>query len=1830
MLASLMVACQPTTKAPSTIRLGTAEWQAKLDGTAGAELVVACADIKQVTPIPLRPDSVSFELSVPPCEQANLRLSARTSEGVLAYRGVVSTPLPAGQTTDVTFAMYRFGEATFVLPEQPCDLRISDDAGDSIAVTSATATFEARAGSYVARCFSGADSIAEAAFVIDAGVRKSVVVVTPSAAALVLGQPSLSIAEGNSVELSVALNRAPLGTVEVGVSSALQRLTFDPPTLLFSADNWFAPQAVRVVLSNNDLVDTLLATDLLVRVTNSSDPDFAQLGASVPVSFIDDDFVGVRVSGLLRTSERLGPDNTSALLVSLGSIPTANVVVTFASSNSEEVSVSPSTLEFAAGQPPTAQVLTLTGVDDSNNDGDSIASVSMQLTTTDPAYAVAQISPLLVANWDDEVASPEITNVTPNSPSVSQAFVIQGVSEPLGRVELYEGDCLSGSMVGSSTVDITGVFSLAVVAPANITTGFAVRAFSNHDYQSETCSSVLYTHDSIAPAVVASLATNPVSPSASTSISVTGTGGEPGALVRIFADPTCSGSDVGSGTVEGNGTFTVPVTVGLGSTTSFRARQRDLAGNVSNCSSVSIAYVQDSGVTMAVMSGVPSLGSMTSLQLQVQTEPSSQVQCYIGSGCLGSVTGAAVTADAGGVALCNVAIAPVIDGSYTFSASVVDLASNTTCSNDLTYRLDTTAPSSVAYDSVSANGESLTLTWFAATDPSSFTYEVAVCEGSSCNLLAATPVTNLPSSLFTYSFTGLAACSEHRIGVRARDELGNVSSYSDTSLLTGIAGPQNVRAVPRYGHVELTWDPVPNASDYSVTVSDTAEQQVGGTLVATEHGLVVPYEQSAAIPVEARYRVFARANGGTCSSPVPAPLIVPQANMPRSAPVYAEDPAVGGTKYGRKVALLGDVTGDGVGEVAIAAPGAGLGAGLVEVLDGRALFGGSKVVVRALTPQSGDTEFGGAMAVVPDQTGDGVAELLIGAPGADGAAYLVDVAAERTLWRMGGQPASNEHFGFAVSRAPDGTDVDTVADLAIGAPNSSTGRVVLVTSFDASTNVLNGESIGDQFGSDITSGSATPSDWLFVGAPGRNSQAGRVYAAAGPLFGTPQTIDGSAGDRLGESISYVGDMLGDGSPVLAIGVAATSTIYLKRASVLTTAVDDITLGTSCGFAMAPAGDLDSNGTADLWVGCPAENSSVGRVRAIGYHEGALAVLDSFVGVGVGLMGTAIDGGVDLDGDGKTETLVGRPDLNLSAGSFALHSVNVLPRFSRSMAFDPRGKDGFALSRLPSVRPSTTVNVAALQVTGTGLFTIPTAFSFGSIATFSGAYLVGNTAPRVDRLMLQDDSFRSADTQFQAFAIENHITTVNNVALPVSQTGITLAPMHRKQGQAVYAIGLPNSGTDQGEVRLVSSGGSTVLSRAGVAAARLGKSVAAIGDVNNDRVQDLLVSGSASGTGYTEVLSGVDLSVLHTYTGSATENLGTAVVGLPDLNGDGFAEYAISAPNAAGGGTARGRIDIMGGGTSLPGSVLFSIVGSTDNELLGQRLAYLGRAAASGHRYLVASSQISTSGAVRAFDLDASGASAWTTPGLNAGDEFGFAIATGIDANNDGLRDLLVGAPSFDVGGADRGRLHVLNGGTGAIMSSVSGDPGSKLGTSIAVLGDVDRDLAPDWVVGAPAAGSGQLRIQFCQDASCSTIAERHVMTGPPGNGMYGQAVICPGDLNGDGRVDLVTSVPSFDHGNSTFGRVDVYNTPAVGSVSRAVPLSVTATSNSADIAFTSSATSYWVEVRPLGGTFGPPVSGTSPVTVSSLLGKTRYEARVWAAAGNGASVVSASVYFSTQ
>jgi FG-GAP-like repeat/FG-GAP repeat len=140
----------------------------------------------------------------------------------------------------------------------------------------------------------------------------------------------------------------------------------------------------------------------------------------------------------------------------------------------------------------------------------------------------------------------------------------------------------------------------------------------------------------------------------------------------------------------------------------------------------------------------------------------------------------------------------------------------------------------------------------------------------------------------------------------------------------------------------------------------------------------------------------------------------------------------------------------------------------------------------------------------------------------------------------------------------------------------------------------------------------------------------------------------------------------------------------------------------------------------------------------------------------------------------------------------------------------------------------------------------------------------------------------------------------------------------------------------------------------------------------------------------------------------------------------------------------------------------------------------------------------------------------TLRGEAAGDGFGFVADEIGDITGDGVPDFIVGAPGNDAAGAEAGRAYVYSGAGSALVYTISGHgAGEQAGWSVAGAGDVDGDGTADFAVGSPNM-AGLVRVYSGADGGLLLD-----LSGPAPGSMFGKVIAGIGDINGDGRGDLL-------------------------------------------------------------------------------------------------------------
>ncbi len=164
--------------------------------------------------------------------------------------------------------------------------------------------------------------------------------------------------------------------------------------------------------------------------------------------------------------------------------------------------------------------------------------------------------------------------------------------------------------------------------------------------------------------------------------------------------------------------------------------------------------------------------------------------------------------------------------------------------------------------------------------------------------------------------------------------------------------------------------------------------------------------------------------------------------------------------------------------------------------------------------------------------------------------------------------------------------------------------------------------------------------------------------------------------------------------------------------------------------------------------------------------------------------------------------------------------------------------------------------------------------------------------------------------------------------------------------------------------------------------------------------------------------------------------------------------------------------------------------------------------------------------------------------LDTGDRFSRDHDVIGDVNGDGVLDLIIGARSDDDGATDAGAVYIVfmnNDGTVQSNQKISAlDGGFKetlvegnfFGYGVAGIGDYDNDNIPDVAVSAPSSAN---RALYIIHLNSNGTVKNYVKN----SNIIAQGLSAIGDLNGDGKIDLVACDPNSDLGGTDRGAISI-------------------------------------------------------------------------------------------
>ncbi len=165
---------------------------------------------------------------------------------------------------------------------------------------------------------------------------------------------------------------------------------------------------------------------------------------------------------------------------------------------------------------------------------------------------------------------------------------------------------------------------------------------------------------------------------------------------------------------------------------------------------------------------------------------------------------------------------------------------------------------------------------------------------------------------------------------------------------------------------------------------------------------------------------------------------------------------------------------------------------------------------------------------------------------------------------------------------------------------------------------------------------------------------------------------------------------------------------------------------------------------------------------------------------------------------------------------------------------------------------------------------------------------------------------------------------------------------------------------------------------------------------------------------------------------------------------------------------------------------------------------------------------------------------FTLTGQTAGDHFGWSVREAGDVNVDGFPDFIVGAPFDDTAGTNAGSISIFSGKSGAVLQTVYGaEAGDCFGFAVSSAGDVNRDGRADLIVGAPGRARHADRAGKAVVVSGLDYSTLYTFLGSAVGDRFGYAVNGAGDVDNDGFPDVMMGAPGVDDLDQGAGYVHV-------------------------------------------------------------------------------------------
>jgi len=649
------------------------------------------------------------------------------------------------------------------------------------------------------------------------------------------------------------------------------------------------------------------------------------------------------------------------------------------------------------------------------------------------------------------------------------------------------------------------------------------------------------------------------------------------------------------------------------------------------------------------------------------------------------------------------------------------------------------------------------------------------------------------------------------------------------------------------------------------------------------------------------------------------------------------------------------------------------------------------------------------------------------------------------------------------------------------------------------------------------------------------------------LSATPSRVLelGVAGSKMGDTVAAAGDVNGDGHADALVGTGGSSLQRLFLGSPTGLALSG---WSASGYAAKTAGDVNGDGYADVLVG-GFSGAGGGQVRLyLGSASGLASSSVWSVDAPSRVFGAGFGSAGDVNGDGFAEIIIGAPDSNAVSGSASVYlgSASGPSPSAQWTVVGPSGSYfGWGVGRAGDVNGDGYSDV----VVGAPLY------SNGQAEEGAAFVYLGSA---------------SGLAQAHAWMVEGGLASVR-IGVTVASAGDVDA-----DGYADVLVGTFGTGVNRALLYRGSVSGPSATADWSVdgtqADAHFGEFLDGAGDLNGDGYADVIVSAwtydnGASDTGrayvYLGSASGLPSAaslVLDATAGQASDYLGYSIAGVGDIDADGFSDFLVGAPNRDDGITDQGAVFVYAGGAAAPPTALGQAFATFEADQAGAELGShlqaagdlngdgFGDFAIGAHIYDTPNG--ANTGRVWVYYGSASGLGAPTTIDGDQGlSLFGFPVVGAGDLNGDGYGELVVGAPSYSDGQADEGEVVVYFGSASGISAAnkavlQQNQPGAWFGYSLAAAGDVNGDGRADLLVGARLYDSNGFTNNGAAFLYLGTPtgvgATPTMMTVAVNGAQFGYPLAGLGDVNGDGFGDVAVGGYIYANGQTDEGVAHVY------------------------------------------------------------------------------------------